>query len=499
MGSKESRGKEKAPEPHVAEKRGYEFCGPPGAFVLTFGLPLLVYAFQFLCNDISGCPAPSLLSPSTFSIDALKVEVGWPLEGIKGLYNGRVTLYVLGYYVLSLLLQIFLPGTEAEGTVLACGGRLKYKFNAFRSAILTLSGCAIGTYIYGPEFPVWTFIWDNYIQVLTANILISAAIALYVYIASFTVPNPGSPNPNYRELAAGGQMPNQLYNFFIGRELNPRIKLPIPFVSDASRTIDIKLFFELRPGLLGWILLNLAHVAHQYKVTSGHLTSPILLITAFQAFYVLDSYYMETSIMTTMDVIMDGFGFMLSFGDVVWVPFMYSTQTRYLAVYPLEIGVYGVALIIGVQSLGYYIFRSANNQKNRFRSDPNDPRVKHLEYIQTASGSKLITSGWWGRARHINYLGDWIMSWSYSLPTGVAGYTIVKKLNYSTDTLEKYAVQTAETRGWGMVFTYFYVLYFAILLIHRERRDEEKCRKKYGADWEKYTSKVKSRIWPGVY
>jgi delta14-sterol reductase len=29
---------------------------------------------------------------------------------------------------------------------------------------------------------------------------------------------------------------------------------------------------------------------------------------------------MEPAIMTTMDVIMDGFGFMLSFGDVVWVP-----------------------------------------------------------------------------------------------------------------------------------------------------------------------------------
>jgi hypothetical protein len=26
-------------------------------------------------------------------------------------------------------MQVFLPGTEVEGTELACGGRLKYKFN----------------------------------------------------------------------------------------------------------------------------------------------------------------------------------------------------------------------------------------------------------------------------------------------------------------------------------------------------------------------------------
>ncbi len=28
-----------------------------------------------------------------------------------------------------------------------------------------------------------------------------------------------------------------------------------------------------------------------------------------------------------------------------------------------------------------------------------------LKYITTESGSKLIISSWWGKARHINYLG----------------------------------------------------------------------------------------------
>ncbi|EFW20204.1 erg24, C-14 sterol reductase [Coccidioides posadasii str. Silveira] len=478
--------------------RGYEFGGPIGSFVLTFGLPVLVYSFAFFCNDISGCPAPSLLHPSTLSLDKLKTEIGWPESGIKGLYDGHVTLYVLGYYLLSLFLQIFLPGTETQGEVLACGGRLKYKFNAFNSAVLILLGCGAGTYIYGVDFPLWTFLWENYIQVLTANLLISSILAIFVCLYSFTVPAPGTPNPMLRELAPGGQTRSALYNFFIGRELNPRVKLPIPFVKDTSRTIDIKVFCELRPGLLGWGLLNLSNVAHQYKV-NGSLTSSILLVTAFQGFYVLDGLYMEPAICTTMDIIMDGFGFMLAFGDLVWVPFTYSIHTRYLAIYPFELGIYGAALVIGVQSLGYYIFRSTNNQKDRFRKNPNDPRVKHLQYIQTSRGSKLITSGWWGAARHINYLGDWIMSWTTCLPTGIAGYAMVERLNPLTGTSEVRAVQTEESRGWGMVFTYFYIVYFGILLVHRERRDEEKCRNKYGADWAKYTSKVKSRIIPGIY
>jgi delta14-sterol reductase len=345
---------------------------------------------------------------------------------------------------------------------------------------------------------VWTFLWDNYLQVLTANLLITVVVSIWVYARSFSIPEPGQPNPELRELAPGGHTGNVLYDFFIGRELNSRITLPIPFVSEVSRTIDIGVFCEMRPGLLGWVILDLSNIAHQYR-TYGYITDSIVLITLFQAFYVLDGLYMEPAILTTMDIIMDGFGYMLAFGDLVWVPFLYSTQTRYLSVFPLELGVRGVAIVLAVSGFGYYIFRSANNQKNRFRTNPDDPRVKHLKYITTASGSKLITSGWWGTARHINYLGDWIMSWAYCLPTGMAGYLILETINPATGDTQRRAVQTPETRGWGMIFTYFFLVYFGVLLIHREMRDEEKCKKKYGADWDRYTSQVRSRIIPGIY
>ncbi|PYI07180.1 c-14 sterol reductase [Aspergillus sclerotiicarbonarius CBS 121057] len=487
----------KGPIQPVPEKRGYEFGGPLGAFGIVFGLPVLVYSFTFLCNDVSGCPAPSLLHPSTLSLDQLKVEAGWPEGGLAEFYDTRVTLWVLSYYLLSLVMQVFLPGQEADGTELACGGRLRYKFNAFLSAVLILAGCAVGTYIHGADFVVWTFLWDNYLQVITANLLICTVIAIFVYAKSFTVPAPGQPNPELRQLAPGGHTGNVLYDFFIGRELNPRVRLPIPFVSEASRTIDIKSWCEMRPGLLGWIILNLSNIARQYR-TYGYVTDSIVISTAFQAFYVLDGLYMEPALLTTMDIIMDGFGYMLSFGDMVWVPFIYNFQTRYLAVFPYELGAKGILLVLAVTAVGYSIFRGANNQKNRFRTNPNDPRVKHLQYIQTASGSKLITSGWWGCARHINYLGDWVMSWSYCLPTGIAGYAIVQSVN-SAGEVQRQAVQTTESRGWGMVFTYFFLVYFGTLLIHREQRDEEKCKRKYGKDWDRYTSKVRSRIIPGIY
>jgi hypothetical protein len=100
-----------------------------GVTGITLGLPFLVYSFTFLCNDISGCPAPSTLNPKTLDLDQLKQEVGWPADGIWGLASWRVTFHVLGYYLANLLLHAFLPATEVEGVKLASGGRLKYKLN----------------------------------------------------------------------------------------------------------------------------------------------------------------------------------------------------------------------------------------------------------------------------------------------------------------------------------------------------------------------------------
>jgi delta14-sterol reductase len=85
----------------------------PGAFGISFGLPLLVYVLTFFCNDISGCPAPSLLHPSSLKLDQLKREVGW--TGFSGLLNWQALLGTLSYYLLSLTLWAFLPADKVDG------------------------------------------------------------------------------------------------------------------------------------------------------------------------------------------------------------------------------------------------------------------------------------------------------------------------------------------------------------------------------------------------
>ena len=107
----------------------------PGAALISFGLPIVCYAMAFLCNDISGCPPPSLLHPSTFDLEQLKREVGW--TGWSCLLNTKAVFGVFGYYFLSLVLYAFLPAEEPSGTQLQTGGRLKYRFNGKAQESLT--------------------------------------------------------------------------------------------------------------------------------------------------------------------------------------------------------------------------------------------------------------------------------------------------------------------------------------------------------------------------
>ncbi|KAL4881733.1 ERG4/ERG24 ergosterol biosynthesis protein [Aspergillus karnatakaensis] len=381
----------------------YEFGGRCATVALTFGLPILLYGFAFDCNDSTGCPA---FPPS----EEFK-------EGLSGLFDFKVLVAVLAYYLLTLGLWRVLPAQEVHGTKLVHHDRaLKYRLNALKVTSVYLLFCGIGTYTHGDNFFLWTYIADHYVQIYTTSLLISYILSLYLYTSSLTV-DTQYPNRALRELAPAGNTKSPFYNFFIGRELNPRATLP--FFGE----VDFKSWCGMSPGLTGWLLLDLAFMAKQYR-NYGFVSTSMLFVTAIQSYYVLEGQYNEVGFLTMRDITTDGLGFMLVFGDLVWVPFLYSTQTRYLATYPTPMSgtqLCGLSLCFVV---GLYIFRASNGQKIFFRTRPDESRVVSLSYIKTRRGTKLLTSGWWGVARHINYVGDWLQSFPFCLATGLAGYVV---------------------------------------------------------------------------
>lgn len=446
----------------------YEWGGPIGAFFLLPILPLVTYSLLFLCNK-NTClewsaflDSQKLVSQLEASLPSNQPELPYTSSSsssssssfswlssytfFNGLFSLEAFVVYLAWFVFQIVLYFVLPGQVGEGLPLKDGTRLKYPFNGLSAFFVSIA--TVGLLAGTGYFPL-DYIYNNFLQLLSATFVFSVLLSIYLYVSA-VIRGTG--------YAEGGNSKNIFYDFWIGRELNPRIG-----------SWDIKYFCELRPGLILWVIFDIAFMYKQY-LELGYVTLALALVSLFHAYYVFDALVCEQAILSTMDITSDGFGYMLAFGDLVWVPFTFTSQTRYLVDYPQHLSWEFLAIILSIKALGYYLFRGANSQKDTFRRNPEDPSVKHLKFITTSTGRKLLTSGFWGWSRHINYLGDWLMALSWCLPA-----------------------------GFQHVVPYFYLFYFVPLLTHRERRDDEHCHHKYGADWERYRKIVKYRIIPYVY
>ncbi|XP_076021483.1 delta(14)-sterol reductase LBR isoform X2 [Genypterus blacodes] len=409
-----------------------DFGGRIGAYFWLLYLPAFVL-FVLLQVDQED---PSLVN---FPPPVPSVHDFWDVKAL-----GCVVLWIL----FQAILYTLPVGKLSEGMPLKSGKRLTYRTNGFFAVVVSALLVAAAVH-QGIDL---TYIHSHFLQLAVATFLISLVLSVYLYVRSCYAP------PDH--LALGGNSGNVVYDFFKGRELNPRIK-----------DFDLKFFFEMRPGLIGWCLVNFAMALAEMK--KQNLSAPsyaMILVNLFQLLYVVDGLWNEEAILTTMDLMHDGFGFMLAFGDLVWVPFTYTLQALYLVKHPNPLSPLAVTAIVALKLIGFYIFRKSNSQKNRFRRNPSNPELSHLKTIPTATGKSLLVSGWWGVVRHPNYLGDLMMALAWSLPC-----------------------------GFSHLLPWYYMIYFIILLVHRDSRDMSECRRKYGSAWDEYCQTVRYRIIPRVY
>ena len=422
-------------------------------------LPVLVLALYYACNK-DHCLG---WGPLTI-IQSLYYNITHPYGIISSVFDIEKLYYsvviYIGWMVFHILLERILPGEVAEGAPLDDGSKLKYTISGHLQFWITI--LAMGHII--PQIRTTTqgvyeitrfrsldlsLTYEYYPQLIVVSSIGALILSTYLYLTSFI---PG------RILAKGGNTGYHIYDFWIGRELNPRIG-----------SFDLKEFCELRPGLIGWFVLNLGMAAQQIKQTRS-LSLSMVCVTLFQGVYVWDALFQEKAILTTMDITTDGFGYMLAFGDLAWVPFIYSLQARYLVDHDPQFKLWQIVVIVVIYLVGMFIFRSSNSEKDAFRKNPNSPAVAHLTYLETKRGTRLITGGWWGLARKINYTGDWIVTLSWCLFC-----------------------------GFDSPVPYFQAVYFAILLHDRAIRDDRMCSEKYGDDWELYKRRVPYMFIPYVY
>lgn len=406
----------------------YHFGGPVGAAALSILMPVLTL-YLWLCVHRHG---GSLVLPTP------EVLAEIPLPTVRG------ATYLFAFILFQIALDVFLPARKVQGLKQRDGVVLTYRLNGFLSLWISVAAMAL---LLGTGWVSGTMILNELGAMLTTGILFSYVFATFLYVYGF--------RSKRNEVRSG----NFIYDFFMGTALNPRFG-----------SFDLKFFFESKVGLTLWVAIVMAMGAAELE-TTGSLSAPMILVGIFQLFYVADFYFFEDAMLSTWDINYENYGLMLAFAFVVWMPFNFSLQAQYLVYHDPQIPWWAMGLLVLLNFAGYYIFRSSNLQKHRFRTQPN-VRIWGREptFIATQRGTKLLTSGWWGLARHCNYLGDLMMAIAWCLPT-----------------------------GFSHIPPYFYFIYFAPLLIDRERRDHKVCQKKYGKDWDTYCRQVPYRIVPGVY
>jgi protein-S-isoprenylcysteine O-methyltransferase Ste14 len=401
--------------------------------------------------------------------------------------TGAIALWVFFQAVM----EIVLPGEIVEGVRLKNGRKLKYPMNGLKAFILSHVVC-YGLCWYGLLSP-W-FIWENMGALITSAVIIVTLMALWLYIDFGLLWYRHVDDPEFEEDWGVFSWKECINDFWLGVARNPRLfhsTLVIPF--------DLKRFWNARPGLTLWVIANQSYIAAMYfncKLIAGEPTcaatgdwtriSPGAVVVALAHwYYILDYNWNEPAYLTTTDIRHDLFGWMLTYGDFGFLCWYYSfAYCGYLAWQDRPLTHNWEFVIAGtvIHILAMILFRWSNIQKHYFRTyiaeggDLADYKVwgKPVEYIHTEEGSYLLLSGFWGLARHFNYIGDLVMC---------IGWVLL-------------------CSGSGHPFPFVpvsYCIYFWLMDIHRMFRDEHRCRAKYKTDWEKYEMLVPYRILPRVF
>lgn len=381
---------------------------------------------------------------------AAKSELGyWGLMIVPSNMRPKLDLQVSIAYIGWLVIQCILytlpiGGKFAYGLPLRGGHRLRYRLNGLfvlavniiLFIVMALSGVSVAA------------IADNITEVVTIAIIIQYAISILLYVRGF-------PMDNY-DIIPTVNSGNMIADWLFGRSLNPRIGW-----------LDIK-YVCFRSTIVASVLYNLSILAKSYEAHGG--TNVTLLIAiGMQLMYTMDALWFESCLLFLRETVLEGCGCMNLVISVA-VPMVYSVVINFIARTTCDLPWYLLVVIVLLYLIGYWIYRTSNEEKNRYRQNQNDQAFKGFDVIPTPSGKNLLVSGWWGVCRHPNYLGDIILNVAMCLPA-----------------------------GFSHILPYMNPLLLLFFLLDRESVDGEECKKKHGKAWDRYCHRVKYRLIPYVY
>jgi delta14-sterol reductase len=356
----------------------------------------------------------------------------------------------LGFLAVMFVAARFLPGIERVGYPQPDGTRKRYTLSGMPTFLL--SNMVLAAVVVAKALgwsvsltPIAQHFWSLLIVALALSTLITLALLAWGRRAG-----PVCRSPESTDLP----IPEWMKTFWFGNECNPELF-----------GVDLKMFFY-QPSLIGAYLVNVSFAFAQWE-RHGFVTPQMLCLCFFWFTYLFTHYVKEEFMLSTWDVMAENFGFMLVWGDLTYVPFLYSLPGWWMVDDTAPFSTFALALLLAFHFAALTIFRQSNWQKERFKQDPTAPIWGRPPRLV---GGRLLASGYWGIGRKVNYTGEILVYASFAACAGFEAFG-----------------------PW--------VLPLALLglLVHRAHRDDKRCRAKYGALWSEYGKIARWRVIPFVY
>ncbi|MEZ4771979.1 MAG: DUF1295 domain-containing protein [Bacteroidia bacterium] len=346
-------------------------------------------------------------------------------------------------YLIVFVLHILLPARKVVGYVKRTGldEKLTYRLNG----LLVLFVVVAGWFALGyTGLMAWEWLYLNRWYGLAGAIVAGLIFSLVLVV----------PYPSVKQ--------SFLTDFFLGRLENPQL---------WNGKVDAKMYLYLVGAVM--LALNVLSFAGYHHIQFGHEASAGIIASALLlSFFIVDYLTFEEVHLYTYDFFAERVGFKLGWGCIAFYPYFYSVPLWSTAsLPPAHTPAWLLTLYVLIFFLGWGLSRGANLQKYYFKKDPQKAFLGITPETITDGKNHLLVNGFWGKSRHINYLGEILMA------TGIVLCT-----------------------GHPLLFwPWLYPLYYVALLFPRQMDDNKRCALKYGPLWDEYVKKVPYKIIPYIY